>query len=59
MCSGRRPTPDLTASRPPSDGDARDEVILWDQEAGLGLQQDQPFSGMSGATATPQSDYNE
>jgi hypothetical protein len=51
--------PDLTASVANFTGDARDEVILWDQERVWIYTQDRPFSGNRLYAPVRNPDYNE
>jgi rhamnogalacturonan endolyase len=51
--------PDLTAYIADVTGDARDEVILWDQERVWIYTQDRPFSGERVYSPSRNPDYNE
>ena len=51
--------PDLCAAVFDVTGDARDEVILWDQNSVWIYTQDRPFSGQRIYTPTRNPHYNE
>ena len=51
--------PDLTANVLNVTGDARDEIILWDQERVWIYTQDRPFSGKKIYAPRRNPDYNE